>query len=227
MVRNSQPIRSHYAMTSMIRYYRTLPSTLELRRADGKKTAYIDVIVNNPRIVQGFDFSRWPDSPHVALANLRDEPEAVWRFTRTYGVLARNYKGESIVLPVQDVLELRDILRDAWEGKTYSPLLTTVDVETTLLLGPLIAQANSNAGIQIQVKNLATLISLLFSQDYSEGWLKKCENSDCPAPYFRAVRKGQKFCSQKCGVLINVRRFREREAKGKARRGKRAKVKKA
>lgn len=220
-------MRSHYAVTSMIRYYRTLPSTLELRRTDGKKPTYIDVIVSNPRIVQGFDFSRWPDAPHVALANLRDEPEAVWRFTRTYGVLARNYKGESIVLPVQDVLELRDILRDAWEGKTYSPLLTTVDTETTLLLGPLIAQANSNAGIQIQVKNLATLISLLFSQDYSEGRLKKCENPDCPAPYFRAVREGQKFCSQKCAVLINVRRFREREAKRKAKRGKHAKAKKA
>jgi hypothetical protein len=211
----------------MIRYYRTLPSTVELRHADGKKPPHIDVIVNNPRIVQGFDFSRWLDAPHVALANLRDEPEAVLRFIRTYGVLVRNYKGDSIVLPVQDVLELRDVLRDVWEGRTYSPLLTTVDTETTLLIGPLIAQANSNAGIQIQVKNLATLISLLFAQDYSEGRLKRCINADCPAPYFRAVRKGQKFCSQKCGVLINVRNFRAREAKRKAKGERYAKAKKA
>jgi len=201
----------------MIRYYRTLPSTVELRRADGKKPTRIDVTVNNPGIVQGFDFSRWKDAPHAALANLRDEPEAVLRFIRTYGVPARNYKGESIVLPVEDVLELRDVLRNAWEGRTYSPLLTTVDTETTLLIGPLIAQANSNAGIQIQVKNLATLIGLLFAQDYSEGRLKRCENPDCPAPYFRAIRKGQKFCSQKCGVLINVRHFRERERRQAAR----------
>ncbi len=218
---------SHYAVTSMIRYYRTLPSSVELRRADGKTPTHIDVIVSNPRIVQGFDFSRWPDAPHVALANLRDEPVAVLRFIRTYGVLALHYKGESIVLPVQDVLNHRDELRVMWEGKTSSPLLTAMDTETTLLIGPLIAQANSNAGIQIQVKNLGTLTGLLFTQDYSEGRLKKCENPDCPAPYFRAVRKGQKFCSQKCGVLINVRHFREREAARKAKGRKHAKAKKA
>jgi hypothetical protein len=210
----------------MIRYYRTLPSTVELRRSDGKKPTHLDVIVNTPRAVQAFDFSSWKDAPHVALANLRDEPEAVLRFTRTYGVLTRNYKGESIVLSVQDVLALRDVLRDAWEGRTYSPLLTTVDMKTTLLIGPLIAQAKLNAGIQIQVKNLATLISLLFAQDYSEGRLKKCANPDCSAPYFRAVRRGQKFCSNRCAVLINVRKFRQREARRKAKGGRHAKTKK-
>ncbi len=219
-------MQSHYAVTSIIRYYRTLPSTVELKQGDGKQ-ARIDVTVGNPRAVQAFDFSSWPDAPHVALANLRDDPKAALWFTRTYGVLARNYKGESIALPVQDVFESRDDLRAAWEGKTYDSLFTSMDTETSVLMGPLIAQANANAGIQIQVKNLRTLIGLLFAQDYWEGRLKTCENPDCENRYFRAVRKGQKFCSQRCGVLISVRRYRAGESVRKTKRRKHAKAKKA
>ena len=92
-------MRTHYAIASMIRYYRTLPSTVELRRSDGKKPTHLDVIVNTPRAVQAFDFSSWKDAPHVALANLRDEPEAVLRFTRTYGVLRGITKGRALSFP--------------------------------------------------------------------------------------------------------------------------------
>lgn len=40
--------------------------------------------------------------------------------------------------------------------------------------------------------------------------IRMCENPDCPTPYFLEARKGQKYCSHKCAVLINVRRFRAR-----------------
>lgn len=46
-------------------------------------------------------------------------------------------------------------------------------------------------------------------------WLKRqkikiCENPDCPSPQFAQQRRGQKYCTHKCAVLMNVRRFRAR-----------------
>jgi hypothetical protein len=212
-----------FAITCQIRYYRTMPSSVELR-SDGQKQARIDVTVRNPRrAVQAFDFTSWKDAPHVALANLRDEPEAVLRFTRTYGVLVPDYNGESITVPVRDVLRYRDELQDAWEGRTYFPLITSF--ETTVSVWPNVE--GLRAGVGVVVKDLGKLIGIMFAQDLWEGRLKKCENPDCTSPYFRVVRKGQKYCSTKCAVLINVHRFREKEAAQKAKGGNHAKAKKA
>ena len=226
IVRYSQPVKSYYAVTSQIRYYKVPTTVVELRKQDGEKQACLDVIAFTSSKERIFDFSHWKDAPHMALANLRDEPKAVLRFTRTYGVLAPDYKfGEAGTIPVGQVLEIRDELRRAWEGRTYSPFVTAF--KATVWVWPNVE--NLRAGMAIVVENLGHLIGMMFAQDLWEGRLKKCKNPDCPAPYFRAVRKSQRFCSQKCGVLISVRHFREREAKRNAnRKGKRdAKAKKA
>jgi len=66
--------------------------------------------------------------------------------------------------------------------------------------------------MEIVVKDLGKLIGMMFAQDLWEGRLRKCENPECrEVPYFQAVRKGQKFCSHRCAVLINVRHYRERQ----------------
>ena len=183
-------MRSHYAITSRVYYY--MPSD------HGAP----------------FDFKRWKDAPHIALANLRHEPEAVQRFTRTYGVLG--CKGKDRTISVGRVLAYRDWLRRAWEGDTYNFFALAI-TQPSLIAQP--------TGMVIAVNDPLTLVQVMFAQDWGEGRLKKCENPDCAAPYFRAVRKGQKFCSQKCAVLINVRHFREREAALKAKGEKHAKAK--
>jgi hypothetical protein len=191
-------MRSHYAVTSEIRYYGL-----------GEK---------------GFDFSRWKDAPHVALANLRDDPKAVLRFTRTYGALGQyeNVLGphKRKTDPVQEALHYRDFLRRAWEGDTFTFFALPASHGATLC-------AMQAGGFIIATSTLWPLIQVMFIQDWQQKRIKKCGNPDCPAPYFCAVRKGQKFCSQRCAVLINVRHFREREAARKAKGGKYAKAKKA
>ena len=211
-VRHSQYMKSHYAVTSTIRYYKPpckvalLPGSHPRLRVTGW---------TNGSGAPPFDVSRWKDEPHVALANLRDEPEAVLRFTHTYGILARDKRQ---TVPVREVLQYRDFLRSAWEGDTYNFFAQAVN-HPFLCVQP--------TGLQIAVNDSWMLIQVLFARDIAEKRIKKCGNPDCPAPYFCAVRKGQKFCSQKCAVLINVRHFREREAALKAKGGRYAKAKKA
>jgi hypothetical protein len=195
-------VQSHYAVTSTIRYY--------------KPSQNIDLVPGSPPRLRvtfvetsgeaPFDFSRWKDAPHVALANLRDDPEAVLRFVRVYG-----WFDQRTYVPVREVLDCRDYLRQAWEGGVILFMLPKA--------GNIFLSATPT-GKHLAVYELWSLIQILFARDWEEKRIKKCGNPDCPAPYFCAVRQGQKFCSQKCAVLINVRHFREREAALKAKGGK-------
>lgn len=200
IVCNSQLMQSHYAITGTIRYYKP-PCDVELLPGPHPRLRVTPEASSDTR---PFDVSRWKDAPHVALANLHDEPEAVLRFTRAYGVLAWDKRK---TVPVREVLDYRNELRLAWEEKTDFPFTTAM--QTTVRVWPNVAP-NLCAGMEIVVKDLGKLMGLLFARDLWEGRLKKCASPDCPAPYLRAVRKGQKFCSQECAVLINVRHFRER-----------------
>jgi len=241
-------MRSHYAITGPIRYYRTRPTQVELGSvADGlepeiepmlfcirakpamvspgsdiqsrlsslsdQRLAYPDsavLAIAEAGPYEGpFDFARWKDPPHVALANLQDELKAVLRFTRKYGVLASDYKGQAKTISVGQVLHFRNWLRAAWELE-----------EEALRDIFLHMQVAVSDGDEIVPNDLWTLVRMMFKQDLRHQRTRKCGNPDCPAPYFLAVRKSHKFCSQKCAVLINVRHFREREAQGAAKRGK-------
>jgi hypothetical protein len=189
-------MKSHYAVAAMIRYYK--PSqNIDLMPGPPPqlRVTFVETSGEAP-----FDFSRWKDAPHVALANLRDEPEAVLRFVRVYG-----WFDQRTYVPVQEVLDCRDFLRRAWEGGAILFMLPNAG-DISLRVTP--------TGKHLAVYEMWSLIQIMFARDWEEKLIKKCANPDCLAPYFCAVRRGQKFCSQKCGVLINVRRFRQREAKG-------------
>ena len=194
-------MESHYAITSMIRYYKP-PYDVDL--LPGRNPGLRVTPVGSTG--EAFNISRWKDAPHVALANLRDEPEAVLRFVRTYGLLAR---GKRKTVPIREVLEHRDSLRRGWEGETFNFFAFPAWHGATLCTGPA-------GGFVFAIDALWPLIQAMFIQDWTEKRIKKCGNPDCPAPYFCAVRRGQKFCSQKCAVLINVRQFRARETARKA-----------
>jgi hypothetical protein len=219
-------MRTHYAVTSTIRYYKP-PCDVALLSGPHPRLRVTLIASRDKRywpLTRAVDVSRWADPPHVALANLRDDPKAVLQFTRTYGVLVWP-KRKAGTIPVSEVLRFRDRLRYAWDKGADLDDSFITPIKTTVLVWPRVQ--GLRAGVGIRVEELEHLIHMMFARDLWEGRARKCENPDCPALYFRAVRRGQKFCSQKCGVLINVRRFREREAKRKAKRGKHAKAKKA
>jgi hypothetical protein len=201
----------------MIRYYKNLPPQVEVQneriRVQPSTTAE-----------EPFDLRRWKEPPHLALANLRPDTPAVLAFTRRYGVVwFRGWADPMWVLPA-NMIRLRDFLRQGWEGKKDVLGRMWADIEVRMRGEP--------TGVEIVVEDLWTLIRLTFLQDWVSGRPKVCGNPECPAPYFLAVRKGQKYCSHKCAVLINVRRFRAGNAKPRHikkswKRGKHAKAKKA
>jgi hypothetical protein len=162
----------------------------------------------------------------MALANLRRDPKVALRFTRTYGVLAERYKGEPRSISLKDVFRFSDYLQNAWQDDAAFLNLLGDIPQTRLWV--------RQKGAEVVIEDLWPLVRVMFSRDRWDGRTKKCASPDCPAPFFLAVRKGQKFCSQTCAVRVNVRRFREREAskralgKGsKARRRDHAKAEKA
>jgi hypothetical protein len=208
-------MQSHYAITTVIHYYKP-PCDVALLPGPHPRLRVTPV---GSAGATAFDFSRWKDAPHLALANLRDEPEAVLRFTRTYGVPGRGRKvGKARTVPVREVLDHRDFLRRAWEGDTHN-FFASAFGKTSLLVQP--------TWMGLFVDDPWTLVLVMFARDLAEKRIKKCGNPDCPAPYFRAVRRGQRYCSQKCSVLINVRQFRAREADLKGKGENHAKAKKA
>ncbi|MFZ0963666.1 MAG: hypothetical protein WAO35_22610, partial [Terriglobia bacterium] len=106
-------MRTHYAVTSDVRYYKP-PLDVGLLLGPHPRLRVTPVVGSGE---SAFDVSRWKDLPHVWLANLRDEPEAVLSFIRTYGVLVRDKRK---TVPVREVLDYRDFLRRAWEGDTVN-----------------------------------------------------------------------------------------------------------
>lgn len=198
----------HYAIQVLVRYYET---QIRVEERDGRI-----LVDDKPGEPQPANLQRWKDAPHVALANLHEDYKAILKFTQTYGMVsARPTAGARYVNP-SDMIRFRDSLRLAWRGddKTLQGMMLNIQANLEV----------RSAGLEAAVNDLWTLIRLLFLQDHFTGRARVCANPDCHTmPYFLVVRKSQKFCSDKCAVLMAVRRFREREAKqqDKAKRGKR------
>lgn len=212
---------AYYAMTGTIRYYRNLPVLVE---AQNERI----MVQEAAPAEEPFNLRGWKEPPHVALANLRPDTDAVAAFTPRYGVLSW-YQGQPGIVTARDVVRFRDALRQAWEGNKNVLAQMWVDLRARLRVEP--------TGLEIVVEDLWTLIRLMFLRDWVErraSLCAACSDEECPTPYFLAVRKGQKFCSDLCAVRINVRRFRERRVRPQTRKknqdrrgGKHAKAKKA
>jgi hypothetical protein len=215
---NCQFMGSHYAMKGTVRYYGRVPGKVELR---GEEV----VFKPEDRPVTVFDFHSWKEPPHLALANLMPDPHALYRFVRHYGIVTARLSSGVQYVTVRHTDPFQEYLQKAWKGDQAILEQMVGDLKAYLRVLP--------SGIDIVVEDLWTLVRLMFLHDWWSGRARKCSNPDCLTPYFLAVRKGQKLCSQTCAVLINVRRFREREAEQKTniatkrtKRGKHVKAKK-
>lgn len=140
------------------------------------------------------DLARTKEPPHVALANLLPDEKSLAKFTRTYGVIAG------------DALHFRDILRKAWEGdRSMLEWMSQRHNRASVYV--------ESSGLRITADDAWEGACLLFLLDRQVGRAAKCASPDCPAPYFLRVRKGQKFCSHRCAVLVSVRKLRKRQQK--------------
>ena len=181
---------------------------------------------------------KWPDPPHRAFANLVLDHRSLAMFTRIYGPLYVSGWSEAetaLIASSKDQLrtamelanlfvpdpkraaEMQSVLIRAWKGAQFA----IVEIEHGIKLFPwfwVTEQAFDMKdtfpdGVTLFAHDTWNLIRAAFLLDYKAGRARVCKNPDCPTPYFLRSRKGQEFCSHSCAVLINVRRFREREQK--------------
>ncbi|SRR6266567_130098 len=236
-------MKAYYAFTGTVRYYALLPNSVETVK-DGVHThlrGRLGPELANP--------SQWKEPPHVVLANLPGAPdptggmpqgskEALARFVewasgrgarviqafiKRYGPLLGNrYEGAAGRSPEfhQEVYafnRFRETLQGAWAGEAAA--IKTIRGLRLYRPQPVLLTVDEN-GLVVQVTTLEHFICLLFLRDYTNGITGVCANPDCPARYFLRERAGQQFCSHKCAVLINVRRFRERQKRTEVKKGK-------
>jgi len=188
----------------------------------------------------GFE-RRWPDSPHVLLANRQMNHAVLKMFTKVYGPLyvPRRILAEDLVIrkskdplgtalqlartfvpDLNRAIEMQKLLRRAWKGDQFA----IVELEHGLMqngLRPWFGVTDKVLGLKdapndaltLWADDIWTVVRIAFLMDYKLRRAKVCSNPDCQTPYFVESRKGQEFCCHKCAVLINVRRFRERQTK--------------
>jgi hypothetical protein len=191
----------------------------------------------------GFE-RRWPDAAHVAFANLQLDDGSLGMFTRRYGPLyvpPRSRAEEAVIATSKDKLStalqlvlsfvpdlararnMQTFLVKAWRGDKGA----IVKLEHELMrqgLRPwfgvteqvLELKDTPRDALTLWADDIWTVVRIAFLMDYKVGRAKICANPDCPTPYFVENRKGQEFCTHKCAVLINVRRFRERQSESKS-----------
>lgn len=137
---------------------------------------------------------RGKELPHVALANLIHDDKALADFYHRYGHT------------LSDPWLLQDALRKAWTGDNDArQWLFHKYHRVSVRLFP--------EGLGILADDVGTFACICLISDLMEKRAAVCASPDCPAPYFVRARKGQKFCSHTCAILISVRRLRERQKK--------------
>jgi len=225
-----QYMKSYYVIEASLRYYGRLPAATEVIGG------HVFGTLGSERA----DATRWKEAPHERLANLQTydtraarlvlttkpvsgvgDPKAIEAFVRKHGVLLGRVNENTGHFDEDAVRFARaqDSLRRAWSGEGAAIKEFEEQVEDALE-----AHLSVRAGgIEIATENLWSFICVLFLRDHVARKTKVCQNPDCSNPYFLQQRRGQKYCSHKCAVLMNVRRFRERQANANLDRKRRTK----
>jgi len=218
---------NYYELAAYIRYYGQMPTMLG--KADGavwgtgvksvlwgKNVLTVDwLTLLETATDQPFDLSRKKEPAHVTLANLTLDLDSLHFFTKTWGFLDADVENSGRLLTRPEHVEpFQALLQRAWKGNSTALREMNKDLKARVDVGP--------KGISVAIVDLWNLVRLLFLRDHVAGTTKVCSNPDCSSPYFVQQRRGQKYCTHKCAVLMNVRRFREREAKTNSQPNRRA-----
>jgi hypothetical protein len=117
-------------------------------------------------------------------------------------------------------------IKSGWPRRHRFPVDLT-DVHASIS-GTLVPLSNS---MELVITGLRSLLSWQFLHDCWKGGLCICSNNECFTPYFVQRRKGQKYCSHDCAMVIATGNYRkkaraaiaEARKKGKWSRGEREK----
>jgi hypothetical protein len=161
--------------------------------------------------------ARWKELAHVAFANLRvDDPRSVTGFLKQYGLLLARPMAKVFEIHHVDLADAQRTLTAAWSGEpvTFTAMEGVVEenVNAAVLL--------SEGYVRLAIQNLWATICFLFLKDFQAGKIVVCGNPDCPAPYFVAKRRTQKFCESGACTDYAHRQYALKwwNAEGKARR---------
>ena len=211
--------KSYYRFQAQIVPGWTLPhrDSLKVESITVRPHPRIGALEVNKRELRGglssrpMDTGRLIDPPQVTLANLGIEQpggaaseEQVLRFTAQYGSLG--VKSEEIGEPETpfwlDLATFHDTqrrLREAWT-KQDPDLFTD---PSGLVKGqgfdlwPINWKVKGHR-LEIRPTSCYTYMQILLVRDIAAGLAKVCKNKKCPAPYFVAKRRDQRYCSAKC-----------------------------
>jgi hypothetical protein len=166
-----------------------------------------------------------PDRVIEDFVNTSSSPQDVLRFTRHYGVLRRddmewfeivpgeNVVGDSFCIHCSQWLESQERLRKEWgrSGKPDVQLAQTLADEISRepsagrIVKAFVRPSKRGFQLELQPDDLLGALWLAFL-GFSDR-TRKCQNPTCPAPYFLASRRDQKFCNEKCSRLVANRRW--------------------
>ncbi len=233
-------MRYDYSVHAGLHYYAQLPQVAREVRdgiiAGSLETEAVDITYwKEPPHYRLVNLQRIP-RPGFEVVH----PKAIQAFTKKYGVLRgvvideqfREQRAERGRPPIaepqeaalefpeprfyvneEEVTSAQELLRRAWRGE--SDAVKKVEEEairgTHYTKGLEVRSSARAGGVEFVAGSLWSFMCILFLRDYGMDRARVCANPDCPAPYFLQARKGQKYCSQRCAVLINVRRFRKRQ----------------
>lgn len=226
-------IRKRYEFMGHLSYSAFRPVVTTVR--DGQIIGRLD---RRDRI----DQELWKDPPHTAFANLRLEPKALEAFIKTYGLLFDSdadplyeYEKDDPMTPelnsedsarefcasISSIEWAQELLRRAWSGD----ILAKVDIEGQIVEGFEIETLDVECGhVSIKMVDLWKFVCFLFLLDEMNERLEKCANPECPAPFFVASRRTQRFCelgpcTEYAQRQYALKWWRDKGAKRRAKKG--------
>jgi len=179
------------------------------------------------------DFSEHVEPPHTVFANMGYDPkrphsyasdDAVIKFIKRYGapqVRRANRPGTPFKVSLENVRTCQMELRNAWNAGNARYFTEPPDAATWLVLDELRADWTATPrGLELRPISLIAYMGLLLARDLAQKFARRCQNPECPAPYFVAKRSDALYCSHKCASDVNVKKFRVRQKEARAKRTK-------
>jgi hypothetical protein len=160
------------------------------------------------------------------FVNTSASPGDIARFTRRYGVLLRDdvewfthpgeekIAGDRFCIHCGQWLASQELFRAEWarKGRTDEDLAKAVADQINLQSGAgrvvkAFVRPGTKGGFQLELQPDDLLGALWLAFIGFSDRPRKCQNPKCPAPYFLASRRDQKFCNEQCSKLVANRRW--------------------
>jgi hypothetical protein len=166
-----------------------------------------------------------PDHVIEDFANTSNDSKDILRFTKRYGVLHRNdvdwleiapadrIQGDDFCIHCDQWLASQELFRAEWTRKgradedLANALANQINPKSRAGRAVKAFVRPGKRGFQLELRPDDLLGALWLAFVGFSDRTRKCQNPKCPAPYFLASRRDQKFCNEKCSRLVANRRW--------------------